>query len=76
MNDIDKINKRLDELESEINKLKKPVKFPEIPIEPQPTKYYYSTRCSVCGMDFSGVIGYSCGNGDCPNKVTVSFNGS
>ena len=34
----------------------------------------YESRCSVCGIDQSGVMGYVCSRPDCPTAVTCGTN--
>jgi hypothetical protein len=37
---------------------------------PQPQRF--STRCPRCGLDWSGVMGYSCGNTACPMQAQIT----
>jgi hypothetical protein len=34
----------------------------------------YTDGCSVCGLKFSGPMGYVCPNNNCPTKVTCTTN--
>lgn len=43
---------------------------PPYPYQPDnPNRLNISSRCPVCGVDWSGPMGYVCPRNDCPTKV-------
>lgn len=69
---LKKIIKRLDELLDEIEKITK--ENPTIPSDPlkdypKPPQLGRITKCSLCGLELAGIMGYVCTNIDCPTFV-------
>lgn len=66
---FDEVFRRLDEIEMKINRIP-----PVYPINPNPDpNYWASTKCSKCGMEWKGAMGYVCPSTDCPIQPKVTF---
>lgn len=74
--EIQRLSSARDELEGR-NGDKTVYIFPNYPIYPtydnpydwKPYYTYSSGHCSVCGIDWSGAMGYCCSNKDCPTAI-------
>jgi hypothetical protein len=66
---MNEILKRLEKIEDDLERIKEQTFHPAMPVFP--TKL--GTKCSVCGIEWSGVMGYVCTNKTCPMQVKVTF---
>ena len=62
---FDEVLKRLDDIEMKIRSVP--------PVYPTPTMDLNSKKCSKCGMEWKGVMGYVCPSQDCPVQVKVGW---
>lgn len=62
---FDEVLRRLDVIEMKIRSIS--------PVYPTPPVDLSSTRCSKCGMEWKGVMGYVCPSTDCPVQPKVSW---
>lgn len=63
---FEEVLKRLDSIEMKINRVQQI--YPTTPVHPR----LNSTVCSKCGMEWKGVMGYSCYLQDCPVQLKVT----
>ena len=65
--------KRLDKLQRDVEWITQYLLKRDMPIQPPPyNPNDYSTRCSKCGLVFSGITGYYCQDSQCPTFAKTS----
>lgn len=63
---IEQLEKRVTNLEGEVNKLRSPWTMPHYPPTTIPPLTLAVSKCHKCGIDVANTMGYVCSNKDCP----------
>lgn len=67
---LDKLQRDVDWIISYLLKMNAPIQ----PIQPAPyITYDTATKCSKCGMEWKGVMGYVCSDMNCPVQMKITY---
>jgi hypothetical protein len=70
---LTEISNRLDRIERDLLRITQILRDQDSHQHEQQQPFVHQTKCSLCGLDWKGVMGYVCLNQYCPIQTKTSF---